>query len=129
MVKCWNFEVCEKVENKTFKATKPCCSEVCSTPMTLKERFNDKKALYSIVGDFMKLSKVGNVSSPPPSSSSRPISSLSVSSASKLVWDPSKTGGGISITENGTQCFLKEQAYLFRTTIANQGFTSGIHYW
>lgn len=49
--------------------------------------------------------------------------------SSSLVWDPSKSGGGIAITENGTQCFLKEQAYLFRTTITNAGYTSGIHYW
>lgn len=44
-------------------------------------------------------------------------------------WDPSKTGGGINITENGTQCFLKEQSYLFRTSLTTQGFTSGINYW
>ena len=50
-------------------------------------------------------------------------------SSSSLVWDPSKSGGGIAITENGSQCFLKEQAYLFRTTITNAGYTSGIHYW
>jgi E3 ubiquitin-protein ligase NRDP1 len=51
------------------------------------------------------------------------------STSTSLVWDPAKTGGGITITENGTQCFLKEQSYLFRTTLANQGFTSGVHYW
>lgn len=52
-----------------------------------------------------------------------------VAATTNLVWDPSKSGGGIAITENGSQCFLKEQAYLFRTTITNAGYTSGAHYW
>lgn len=47
----------------------------------------------------------------------------------QISWDPSKTGGGIALSENNTNCFLKEQGYLFRTTIANYGFTSGVHYW
>jgi len=33
------------------------------------------------------------------------------------------------LTESNTACFLKEQGYLFRTTIANNGFNGGIHYW
>lgn len=46
-----------------------------------------------------------------------------------IAWDPTKTGGGIQLSEGGVHCFLKEQSYLFRTTIGNQGFTSGVHYW
>lgn len=33
------------------------------------------------------------------------------------------------LSEGNTNVFLKEQAYLFRTAIANVGFTSGVHYW
>lgn len=83
--------------------------------------------MYDCIGNFMKTvkkpismvpnAKVGGGYVPP------------VAQSTSMVWDPSKSGGGIAITENGTQCFLKEQAYLFRTSITNNGFTSGIHYW
>ena len=46
-----------------------------------------------------------------------------------VSWDPARTGGSIQLTESNTHCFLKEQSYLFRTTVGNQGYTSGIHYW
>ena len=46
-----------------------------------------------------------------------------------LTWDPSKTGGSIQLTEGNSRCFLKEQSYLFRTTMTGQGFMSGVHYW
>lgn len=47
----------------------------------------------------------------------------------QFAWDPIKTGGGIALSEGNTACFLKEQGYLFRTTIANHGFNGGVHYW
>lgn len=33
------------------------------------------------------------------------------------------------ITENGTICFLKQQSYLFRSSLSKDGLYSGIHYW
>lgn len=46
-----------------------------------------------------------------------------------ISWDPARTGGSIQLTESNAHCFLKEQSYLFRTTIGNQGYMSGVHYW
>lgn len=118
--------MCEKPQNKEVKSAKPCCSEVCNTIMAIKDKFNDKKAVYDLIAAYMKLSRAGyNKPVSGGSSGSIPINPT----GNNLVWDPAKTGGGIAITENGVQCFLKEQAYLFRTTLANQGFTSGVHYW
>jgi len=104
---------------------------VCSAILTIKEKFHDKKALYDCLAVFMKNAKSfspnkvsgGSTSNLPKDNYRENGSTVAVG------WDPSKTGGGINITENNTQCFLKEQSYLFRTTLATQGFTSGIHYW
>lgn len=38
-------------------------------------------------------------------------------------------GQGISFENSGFLVVLKEAAYVFRTAIANIGFTSGQHYW
>ena len=46
-----------------------------------------------------------------------------------LGWDTKKFGTGIVISENNTHVFLKEQAYVFRSAVANIGFSSGINYW
>lgn len=88
--------------------------------------------MYDCLGGFIKgvqsnpLSYIAN----PKSGSSGNISIVNNSLiVSAVGWDPIKAGGGITITENGIQCFLKEQSYLFRTTLAVQGFTSGVHYW
>ena len=131
IAKCWNFEACDRPHNKQLKTVKPCCSEVCSAILTIKEKFHDKKALYDCLAVFMKNAKSfspnkvsgGSTSNLPKDNYRENGSTVAVG------WDPSKTGGGINITENNTQCFLKEQSYLFRTTLATQGFTSGIHYW
>lgn len=50
-------------------------------------------------------------------------------SLSEMVWDTSKIGTGISITENGAHIFLKEQSYVFRSAVGSIGFTSGRNYW
>jgi hypothetical protein len=110
---------------------KPCCSEVCNTISTIKDKFNDKKALYDCLAVFIKNAKSFSPSKASGGSTGTvPINNpINGGSSVALGWDPSKTGGGINITENNTQCFLKEQSYLFRTTLATQGFTSGVHYW
>ncbi len=38
-------------------------------------------------------------------------------------------GTGIQITEADSRIFLREQAYMFRTAIATNGFEKGIGYW
>lgn len=127
VTKCWNFDICDKPYNKDVKSSKPCCSEVCSAIISIKEKFNDKKGVYDILGVFMKNSK-SYISQSVVGGSSKNISIGPISPVN-MGWDPAKTGGGITITENGVQCFLKEQSYLFRTTLANQGFMGGVHFW
>lgn len=46
-----------------------------------------------------------------------------------LTWDPLKLGTGIVPEEGYSKIFLKEQAYVFRSAVANIGFTEGINYW
>lgn len=60
-----------------------------------------------------------------------PVNNVNVGSSEKLklAWDPACSGGSIQLSDNNKHCFLKEQSYLFRTTITNQGFTEGVHYW
>ena len=48
---------------------------------------------------------------------------------SGFKWDTSKCGHGIEITGGGFGVFLKEQAYVFRTVLADTPMTSGIYYW
>jgi hypothetical protein len=93
----------------------------------LQEKFGNKKAMMDLLAGFMKnarsVSPSKNNGNNPPDGIPAPLS------VGDLVWDPSKTGGSIVITEGGVQCFLKEQSYLFRTSLTNNGFTSGRHYW
>ncbi len=108
---------------------KPCCSQICNTLITLKDRFNVKKDVYNCLGNFISLHKSNSLGMVKSNSVESNKSYPTNSSVGNLIWDASKAGGGITITQNGVQCFLKEQAYLFRTTITTQGFTSGVHYW
>lgn len=36
---------------------------------------------------------------------------------------------GIDISDAGAKCFLREQFYLFKTVISQQGFMGGVNYW
>lgn len=95
----------------------------------LQEKFSDKKAVYEALGKFIANAKSSPIV-PHKVQSTGNIGGLGgLNTSIQLAWDPSKTGGGIALTETNTACFLKEQGYLFRTTIANYGFNGGIHYW
>lgn len=48
--------------------------------------------------------------------SGNPSSSIQ---SSGFRWDPTKCGQGIEITNGGYGVFLKEQAYVFRTVLAD----------
>ena len=53
ITKCWNFDNCDKPQNKDMKTLKPCCSELCENVLNLIERFGDKKAMYELLGKFV----------------------------------------------------------------------------
>lgn len=55
--------------------------------------------------------------------------SSNIANNTQVVWDGSKCGTGIEVSEGGSACFLKEQSYLFRTIATSTGFTGGINYW
>lgn len=58
-----------------------------------------------------------------------PVNIPIVKIINSLGWDPLKLGTGIVAEENYSKIFLKEQSYVFRSAVANIGFTSGINYW
>lgn len=90
--------------------------------------------MYEILNNFLG-QKAGNnqvvhVSSPLSYSTVGNNSSMVNSgSTSALTWDNSSYGTGIVVNEDKSSVFLKEQAYVFRTVVANIGFNSGMHYW
>ena len=51
------------------------------------------------------------------------------SSIESFAWDPNYASDVIQIGSQNRSVFLKEEAYLFRTVIANKSFNEGIHYW
>ena len=105
---------------------KPCCSELCDDVLRIVERFGDKKAMYELLGKVVS-SPISQVVTDN-GGKDRSVS-IGANGSPVIAWDSSKTGGSIQLSDNNSVCFLKEQSYLFRTTIANYGFTSGIHYW
>ena len=44
-------------------------------------------------------------------------------------WDPNYASDVVQISSQNRCVFLKEEAYLFRSIIANKSFNEGIHYW
>jgi hypothetical protein len=95
------------------------------TLLELKEKFGDKKAMFQVLTKYVPQGP----SSPHKVQSTGSLGNSGGGSAIQMIWDSTKSSGSIQLTEGSTQCFLKEQSYLFRTCIANYGFTSGVHYW
>ena len=94
------------------------------TAAATSSNFGNKKKMYEILGEFLvdsskvqmsNIVSIGNVG--------KQVSRMS------LCWDNAKCGSGISFSDNDTHVFLKEQSYVFRTVIANNGFDSGVNYW
>ena len=131
MPKCWNYDICEKGQNNSLKAPKPSCSQACATLCELQQQHGNKKAMWEIIRNFVRAAQVdspikvggGMVQAPIANSGGKGVIS------GGLTWDPAKTGGGINLSDGNQHCFLKEQSYLFRSVLANTGFTSGVHYW
>lgn len=46
-----------------------------------------------------------------------------------LVWRSGQCGANVQFKNGGKALYLKEEAYVFRSVITTQGFTSGVHYW
>lgn len=78
--------------------------------------------MYEIIGNLFDRAPIL-------SSSVNLSSSNSNKLLSELAWDPTKMGLGITLSDGGSSCFIKEQSYVFRSVIANIGFTNGVNYW
>jgi E3 ubiquitin-protein ligase NRDP1 len=78
--------------------------------------------MYEILAKYQPKEVVVNDPVPWP----KPEPSLGVST---IVWDQTKCGLGLQFENRGGLVMLKEPAYVFRTSLANMGFTSGLHYW
>lgn len=59
----------------------------------------------------------------------RAVSSNHNTSSNNLRWDEGHCGLGLKFQNSGQLVILKEAAYVFRTAVANIGFSSGQHYW
>ncbi|KRX07563.1 Concanavalin A-like lectin/glucanases superfamily [Pseudocohnilembus persalinus] len=46
-----------------------------------------------------------------------------------LCWSVNFKGSQIVLSNNNQTCALNESQYIFKTVVANKGFTSGEHYW
>jgi hypothetical protein len=93
----------------------PCCSKMCMTLDKLVNSFGNAKRMYEIL-DELGTQESGKVGSLSPTNES-------------LGWDTSRFGSGIIISDGNTHAFLKEQPYVFRSVMANVGFTGGVNYW
>jgi hypothetical protein len=51
------------------------------------------------------------------------------SSKTNFKWDPDFCSGAIKLSADCRHAFLSEDTYIFRTVIADVGFTEGTHYW
>ena len=47
---------------------------------------------------------------------------------SSFKWDNKRKGQGIQVYNNGESLFLNEACYAFRSIVANEPFTEGVHY-
>ena len=48
---------------------------------------------------------------------------------SELKWCQDLCGQNITLSDSNMSCYLQESEYCFRSVVANNPFTSGIHYW
>ena len=101
ITKCWNFDNCQKPQNATIKALKPCCSELCDFVLKMQEKFGDKKAMYELLGKYFQNMPVSNVvKADNKGGSNRNIGNVgNVGGGSiSVAWDPARTGGSIQLT-------------------------------
>jgi len=80
----------------------------------------DVKAIYKIMKEFKPNAVSGEVSV-------QPVGGQPPNGS--MGWDRQNCGQGVQFENNSMLVILKEPAYVFRTAVATQGFTSGQHYW
>lgn len=82
--KCWNFQVCEQIQDNRIQSELPVCSILCEIVHQLSKSKDNKKKQYQILSSYLK-SVVGN----------QPQQINPPSSFQTLCWDPSRSGTGI----------------------------------
>lgn len=58
-----------------------------------------------------------------------PVGAVETKPFAKLRWNNAKKGERITLENDSTLVFLKEQGYTFRSAFGNHGFIKGAHYW
>jgi hypothetical protein len=56
------------------------------------------------------------------------IRHLQKKALSKFLWSPKYCSERITLSAENRSVFLEEDSYLFRSVVADRGFTEGIHY-
>ncbi|KAL4430530.1 hypothetical protein ABPG74_005455 [Tetrahymena malaccensis] len=125
---CINFDNCEKKVNSSF-SPKQICSLECELHQEIIKSSNQADVLKLIQEYTKKISSQPGVVAIPSIMTQAYQSNPSVQNAIMWRWDPQCAGTGIRITNNGTNCFLTESAYMFRTVLSDTPMTGGTYYW
>jgi E3 ubiquitin-protein ligase NRDP1 len=125
--KCENFELCESfIQNESDKKA---CSPSCLLLLKLKSANGDWKLIHQELKEYIDpIIEAGGALKEHSKNNSISGGNV-VSGPLSLKWDAKFCGTNIALGENGTHAYLKESAYIFRSVLAEQGFTGGQHYW
>ena len=103
------------------------CSPTCILLKAIMESGQDQKKMYEEIKKVLENNKMLTVQKVAVMNNNSEKSQIVVSSGNPssgsnqagFKWDPSRCGQSIEITHGGFGVFLKEQAYVFRTVLAD----------
>ncbi|CAD8109323.1 unnamed protein product [Paramecium sonneborni] len=125
-IKCKNYDQCGN--NLLIENNEKVCDSVCLLFSQVKND-KSKSEIYWHIKQFVQT----NGQRPDNYQIDRVLqivnSSAPIIQNQSIKWDRNRMGAGMELTDGDQKVFLKEQAYMFRTIIANFGFESGIVYW
>jgi len=131
--RCCNFELCGNIMNDEVK--RQACSPECALIFKLKNANGDVRLMYSELKEYLApfsetKSKSVNLSLSKSNEETPMMNNSAISGGVvSFKWDSKFVGTNILLAENGTQAYLKEAGYIFKTVLGDQSFNGGIHYW
>ncbi|CAD8116560.1 unnamed protein product [Paramecium sonneborni] len=125
-IKCINYDQCGKylVNERDDKH----CDIHCLFFDKVK-KVKTKSEIYNVVKEFSQLHELRQDIYNIDKSIDNQIQSVNLNPNQSIKWDKNRMGSGMELTDGDQKVFLREQAYMFRTIVANFGFESGIVYW
>jgi len=130
--RCANFDLCGNLLNERTKASGVCTPE-CSLIMKLKAANGDFGVMHRELKEFMAPYMVENKAVKMlPKTEEESFFTPSFGAGKGAItfkWDPKHCGTNIVLSDNGSSAWLKENSYIFKTVLGDQGFLEGVHYW